>query len=356
MAYTTINKSSEHFNTKLYTGNGSYGHGITGVGFQPDLVWIKNRVDNADHRIFDAVRGTDKSLSSNTTNATVTGVNLLHSFDSDGFTVDDDGAINTNNNAICSWNWKAGTSISGATVGLGTLKTYTGSVNTTAGFSVIKYTGNGTAGHQFPHGLGVAPKMVIVKRTNSSAQWIVYHTSTGSTGATYLNDTGGFNTVQGFWNNSAPNSTSMPLGTDAAGNGNGDTYIAYCFAEKTGYSKFGKLISNGSDDGAFTYTGFAPKFVMLKPNVTDAWSHWYMFDTARKENLNDMPLYANLSTQEGYYGGSPATNYAQIDILSNGFKIRRGSGWGGGSSGRELIYMAFGQSIVGSNGVTAKAR
>jgi len=355
MAYTTINKSSEHFNTKLYTGTGS-SQAITGVGFQPDLLWLKPRSTTGYNRLFDAVRGAGYQLYSNETSASGLDTNQMSAFNSDGFTLGNETGSNANGTTFVAWNWKAGTSISGATVGLGTLKTYTGSVNRTAGFSVIKYTGNGTAGHQFPHGLGVAPKMVIVKRTNSSAQWIVYHTSTGSTGATYLNDTGGFNTVQGFWNNSAPNSTSMPLGTDAAGNGNGDTYIAYCFAEKTGYSKFGKLISNGSDDGAFTYTGFAPKFVMLKPNVTDAWSHWYMFDTARKENLNDMPLYANLSTQEGYYGGSPATNYAQIDILSNGFKIRRGSGWGGGSSGRELIYMAFGQSIVGSNGVTAKAR
>ena len=148
----------------------------------------------------------------------------------------------------------------------------------------------------------------------------------------------------------------MPLGTDAAGNGNGDTYIAYCFAEKTGYSKFGKLISNGLDDNTFTYTGFAPKLVILKPNVTDGWSHWYMFDTARDTNLNDKPLYANLNTQEAYYGGSPATDYAQMDILSNGFKIRRDGNWGGGGSGKELLYMAFGQSLVGSNGVTAKAR
>jgi hypothetical protein len=355
MAYTTINKSSEHFNTKLYTGTGAT-QAVTGVGFQPDFIWNKQRNGTYDHYLFNSLSGTGKYMKSNTTGSEGTNSDTVTSFDSDGFTLGNAAGNNGSGNTMASWNWKAGTSISGATVGLGTLKTYTGSVNTTAGFSVIKYTGNGTAGHQFPHGLGVAPKMVIVKRTNSSAQWIVYHTSTGSTGATYLNDTGGFNTVQGFWNNSAPNSTSMPLGTDAAGNGNGDTYIAYCFAEKTGYSKFGKLISNGSDDGAFTYTGFAPKFVMLKPNVTDAWSHWYMFDTARKENLNDMPLYANLSTQEGYYGGSPATNYAQIDILSNGFKIRTGSGWGGGSSGRELIYMAFGQSIVGSNGVTAKAR
>jgi len=355
MAYTTINKSGDCFNTKLFTGNGGT-QSITGVGFQPVWVWLKSRSVADSPILFDAVRGVTKRLMTNSTGAESTEAQEVQSFDSDGFTVGSSDNANRSGATMVGWNWKAGTSISGATVGLGTLKTYTGSVNTTAGFSVIKYTGNGTAGHQFPHGLGVAPKMVIVKRTNSSAQWIVYHTSTGSTGATYLNDTGGFNTVQGFWNNSAPNSTSMPLGTDAAGNGNGDTYIAYCFAEKTGYSKFGKLISNGSDDGAFTYTGFAPKFVMLKPNVTDAWSHWYMFDTARKENLNDMPLYANLSTQEGYYGGSPATNYAQIDILSNGFKIRTGSGWGGGSSGRELIYMAFGQSIVGSNGVTAKAR
>nr|BAR37482.1 hypothetical protein [uncultured Mediterranean phage uvMED] len=199
----------------------------------------------------------------------------------------------------------------------------------------------------------------MVKGTDANStpdQWMVYHEALGNTKRIKLNSTDGSATGSGYWNNTTPTSSLFTVGSSSEGNSANGVYIAYCFAEKTGYSKFGKLISNGSDDGTFTYTGFAPKFVMLKPNVSDAWSHWYMFDTARDTNLNDKPLYANLATQEAYYGGSPATNYAQIDILSNGFKIRRDSNWGGGSSGRELIYMAFGQSLVGSNNVPCTAR
>ena len=172
-----------------------------------------------------------------------------------------------------------------------------------------------------------------------------------------LHDTSASQTSSAAWNNTTPSSTVFTLGDYTSTNTNNGNYIAYCFAEKKGFSKFGKLTSNGSDNGSFCYTGFAPKWVMLKPNVTDGWSNWYIFDTTRDHpQLNDMPLYANLTTQEGYYGGSPASNYAQIDLLSNGFKIRRDGNWGGGSSGRELIYMAFGQSIVGSNNVPATAR
>jgi len=343
MAYTTINKSSEHFNTKLYTGTGS-SQAITGVGFQPDLLWLKPRSTTGYNRLFDAVRGAGYQLYSNETSASGLDTNQMSAFNSDGFTLGNETGSNANGTTFVAWNWKAGTSISGATVGLGTLKTYTGSVNTTAGFSVIKYTGNGTAGHQFPHGLGVAPKMVIVKRTNSSAQWIVYHTSTGSTGATYLNDTGGFNTVQGFWNNSAPNSTSMPLGTDAAGNGNGDTYIAYCFAEKKGYSKFGSYVGNDNNDGAFIYTGFKPAFVMIKK--TNEANDWFIQDNKRLGyNPSNSYLEANTNLAE--------QTETDIDILSNGFKCRS---TGGGHNDGTYIYMAFGQSLVGSNNVPCTAR
>ena len=355
MAYTTINKSTDYFNNKIYTGNGST-NAITGVGHQPDLVWIKSRTEAHHHRLFDAVRGATKKIFSSQTNTESTDAGSLTSFDADGFTHaggDTDG--NGNGQSYASWNWKANGAGSANTDGS---ISSTVSVNTTSGFSISKYTGTGSAGATVGHGLGVAPKMIIAKGLTYADVWIVGGDNLGGWNKEmYLNSTSAVATNNNAFNGVAPTSSVFTLGSGNGTNKSGDDYIAYCFAEKTGYSKFGKLISNGSDDGTFTYTGFAPKFVMLKPNVSDGWSNWYIFDTTRDyPQLNDMPLYANLSTQEGYYGGSPATNYAQIDILSNGFKIRRGSGWGAGGSGTELIYMAFGQSLVGSNNVPCTAR
>ena len=350
MAYTTINKSSEHFNTKLFTGNGST-NAVTGVGFQPDFVWLKNRNTTANHHLYDAVRGATKQITSVDTRAESTQTNGLTAFGSDGFTVGIDGDINGSGNGIASWNWKANGA--GSTNTVGDINS-TVSVNTTAGFSIVKWTGNNTAGNTVGHGLGAVPKVVIIKRLDTTGSWISKFNSS-TDGYFYLHTADGISSSSGWLPTS---STTFTLANQwTSYNASGSNYIAYCFAEKTGYSKFGQLISNGNDSGSFCYTGFAPKWVMLKPNVTDGWSHWYIFDTARDHpQLNDMPLYANLTTQEGYYGGSPATNYAQIDMLSNGFKIRRDGNWGGGGNGTELIYMAFGQSLVGTNGVTAKAR
>jgi hypothetical protein len=365
MAYTTINKSADYFNTKLYTGNGT-SQSITGVGFQPDLIWVKERSSTSSHQLVDAVRGLYKRLLPNGTNAESNdsgAPNDFNSFDSDGFSILAGGAVNENSQTYASWNWKAGssnTSVSASGSGNGAYNACTHRANTTAGFSIVQYTGrnadisNGEHS-RVTHGLGVKPDFLIIKRTDTSENWVVT-TGTSNDNHLVLNSTnaesGSFYT--GNQNNS--NSTYFLVGNSGRVNQESGTYIAYCFAEKQGFSKFGKLISNGSDDGAFTYTGFAPKWVMLKPNVTDAWSNWYIFDTARDTNLNDKPLYANLGTQEAYYGGSPATNYAQIDMLSNGFKIRRDGNWGGGANGTELSYMAFGQSLVGSNNVPATAR
>jgi len=354
MAYTTINKSTDYFNTKLYSGQ-SGDLTVTGVGFEPSLTWIKHRNGGGSNVLTDAVRGVTKELITNNSNAETTSAEGLQAFLSDGFRVGDDhGDYNRTGRTYASWNWKANGAGSANTDG--SINSIATSANATSGFSIVKYTGNGSTNQTIGHGLGTVPDFVIVKQTNTSRNWPTYSRAMGN-GVTFLDITDGF--ASGYTNYFYPaGMTTTTFGISDNGNINesGGTYIAYVFSSRTGYSKFGKLTSNGSDDGTFTYTGFAPKWVMLKPSVTDGWSNWYIFDTTRKENLNDMPLYANLSTQEGYYGGSPATDYAQIDILSNGFKIRRGSGWGAGGSGRELIYMAFGQSLVGTNGVTAKAR
>jgi hypothetical protein len=353
MAYTTINKSTDYFNTKLYTGNGSLPRAITGVGHQPDFVWIKNRDVGYHHQLYDSVRGTSAGVLYSTLTDAEDSTYQLSSFDSDGYTMGSNlGAVNGNGEDIVSWNWKANGAGSYNTDGS---ITSTVSANTTSGFSIVKWTGSGATA-TIGHGLGSVPKMIIVKNTQASENWIVYHSTLGSSKHLKLNLTDAEATTGGTWNHTNPTANVFTVHTNTNVNASGNSMIAYCFAEKTGYSKFGKLISNGSDDGTFTYTGFAPKLVILKPNVTDDWSNWYMFDTARDTNLNDKPLYANLNTQEAYYGGSPATNYAQIDILSNGFKIRRDGNWGGGGNGTELIYMAFGQSIVGSNNVPCTAR
>jgi len=358
MAYTTINKSSNYISTKLYTGTGS-SQSITGVGFQPDMNWHKTRTTSGyNHCFVDAVRGPTKFLRPNLSNSEDTYTGSFVSFDSDGFSVGADGSngeTNKSGDSFVSWNWKANGTGSSNTDGT---ITSTVSVNTTAGFSIVKYVGNTVAGATVGHGLGAVPSVIMIKQTTGSTNWTVYHKGLGSHAKyLYLDASNGETTDSGNFDN-VPTSSTFLLGSNSGVNAaSGSTYIAYCFAEKTGFSKFGKLISNGNDSGSFCYTGFAPKWVMLKPNVTDGWSNWYIFDTTRDHpQLNDMPLYANLSTQEGYYGGSPASNYAQIDLLSNGFKIRRDGNWGGGSSGRELIYMAFGQSIVGSNNVPATAR
>jgi len=358
MAYTDIDDPTIYFETLSWTGNGNTPRTFTGLDFAPNMTWSKRRDDAAGHNLLDTVRGAgvDSELCPSTNgvegsnNANAYG--YLSAFTSDGFTVtagsSDNAYWNNNTATYVAWNWKAGSSISGATVGLGTLKTYTGSVSTTAGFSIIKYTGNGTSGHQFPHGLGVAPKVVIVKRTNTSAQWNVFHASLGSTGALYLNDTIAFNVVQGFWNNSAPNSTSMPLGTDAAGNGNGDTYIAYCFAEKQGYSKFGSYKGNGNADGTFVYTGFKPAMVICKKSSA-AGTNWGIIDNKRANSFNQISAMLNPNSS----GSEGANN--NCDFVSNGFKWRTNDGNSNASA--TYIYMAFAESpFVTSTGIPTNAR
>ena len=343
MAYTDIDKPSDYFNTKLYTGNGGT-QSITGVGFQPDLNWTKGRNVCTFHMLTDAVRGVTKAIQSNTSTAEQTFASGLTSFNSDGFTAGNSNDINGNYNYV-SWNWKANGTGSANTDG--TISS-TVSANTTSGFSIVSWTGNGSAGATVGHGLGSTPKMIIVKRRNTAAQWNVYHESLGNTGALYLNDTRTFNVVAGFWNNTSPNSTTFTLGTDAAGNASGDTYIAYCFAEKKGFSKFGSYVGNGNADGTFVYTGFKPAWVMIKASSTA--QSWQMSDNKRDTfNAVDHRLRPNES-------GAESTSPEWIDFCSNGFKLRNNDvAWNG--SGQTYIFMAFAENpLVGTNNIPATAR
>jgi hypothetical protein len=347
MAYTTINKSSLHFNTKLYTGNGST-QALTGVGFQPDWVWLKDRNDTSSHRLYDVVRGVTKRIQSNTTAAEATEADGLTAFGTDGFTLGSNAATNANSTTYVSWNWKAGNS-QGSSNTDGSINTTYTSVNTTAGFSIGTYTGNNSNAQTIGHGLGVAPKMYMIKRRDSTSAWGVYHASLGENKYLQLETTNAEATDTGIWNNTAPTSTVLSLGNAGYfNNASGGTYVCYAFAEKKGYSKFGSYTGNGNADGTFVYTGFKPAFVMCK-RTDGGTQNWCIMDNKRGYNPDVQQLHPNNSNVESLGSGDT------LDLLSNGFKMRVNDGDKNGS-GETFIYMAFGQSLVGSNNIPCTAR
>ena len=347
MAYTTINKSTDNFNTVTYTGNGST-NAITGVGFQPDFTWIKRRDGGTtSHQLFDAVRGVTKRLYSNTTDAENTNATTLTAFGTDGFTVGSNTGVNPNGNGVVAWNWKAGTGAGSANTDGSINTTYT-SVNTTAGFSISKYTGNGTTGATVGHGLGAIPKWIIVKRLDSATtNFQVYHSSMGAEKYIQLNTTSGQSDSDVLWNDTAPTNQVFSLGNYSHVNYNGSPHIAYCFAEKTGYSKFGSYTGNGNTDGTFIYTGFKPAFIMQKK--TSGTSDWVIYDNKRDTS--------NVVTQELKPNSNAAeSSNTNIDILSNGFKQRANYAYTN-NSGATYIYIAFAEApLVGSNNVPCTAR
>jgi hypothetical protein len=352
MAYTTINKSTDYFNTKLYTGNGST-QTISGVGHQPDLTWVKVRSETGGHRLADAVRGYTKYIFSNGTDAEGTNSNNITSWNSDGFALGN-GSINENTRTYASWNWKANGAGSSNTDGS---ITSTVSANTTSGFSIVSWSGDGSDA-TIGHGLSSTPKMIIHKHRSGSVQWNVYHASAGTGGYLRLDSTSAFSSNSGFFG-TAPTSSVFSPGSHSYMSGSGNDNIAYCFAEKTGYSKFGSYVGNGNADGSFIYTGFKPAFVMIKRiSNTD---NWYMKDnkrsgTAALQNFGQMNPN---QTQHPSANNSNAENKASAfatDILSNGFKLR-GTDAGLNQSGESYIYMCFAEaSLVGTNNVPCTAR
>ena len=351
MAYTTIDKPTDYFNTVLYTGDGTSSKAITGVGFQPDWVWLKARNHAYSHQLFDVVRGATKLLTSEATDAeqTLSGVT---SFDSDGFTVGSDAGSNGSAKTFASWNWLAGGSASSNTDGDITSSV---SANTTAGFSIVSYTGSGTASDTVGHGLGVTPAMIIVKNRTEATSWCVAHKSLSADKVLRLEGTNAEGDIGDGELDSPPNNSStfgFNNGTSGTPlkvvNESSDNYIAYCFAEIKGYSKFGSYTGNGNADGTFVYTGFKPAWVMTK-STTQAY-RWYMFDNKRNEfNVINGRIFANDSASE-------QTNQNTIDFTSNGFKIRTGDAEINGS-GQTIIYMAFAESpFVTSGGIPTTAR
>ena len=345
MAYSSITKPSDYFSTKLYTGNGGT-QAITGVGHQPDWTWIKRRDSSvADHSLHDVVRGSTNRLESNTTNAESSQANSITSFNTDGFTLGNYATVNGSGNIFASWNWKAGAG-QGSSNTDGSINTTYTSVNTTAGFSISGYTGTGSNA-TVGHGLGAIPKMIIFKVRDGATAWVVYHKNVGPTKGLFLNTNGTGSTVSAYFQDTNPTSSVFSVGSDADTNGSSKSMITYCFAEKTGFNKFGSYIGNGDANGTFVYTGFKPAFVMLKNTTTAA--SWLMYDNKRLGyNVDNNELVANTADDE--------ETYDQIDILSNGFKMRA-NGTSTNKSGDTFIYMAFAENpFVASNYNVATAR
>jgi len=330
---STIVKGNTVMDATLYTGNLT-GQSITNAAaFKPDLVWIKSRSAATDNKLTDSVRGATLALVSNSSAAETTDLTGLTAFNSNGFTL---GASTTYNNTgatYVGWQWQAGQS-SGSSNTSGTI-TSTVSVNTTAGFSVVTFTANGVTGATVGHGLGVAPKFMIVRARNTAQGiWPVYHASIGNTGYLALNTTAATTTNIGMWNNTSPTSTVFTIGDPGFLWGSGFTYVAYCWSEIAGFSRFGSYTGNGSTDGPFVYTGFRPKFIMYKR--TDATQSWILMDTSRSPyNVADKFLGANFADSE--YTGTI------LDMLSNGFKVRE-AGTQTNANGGTYIYMAFAEN------------
>jgi len=345
MAYTTIDNPSEYFNTVLFTGNGANDHAITGVGFQPDWVWLKGRNSSDGHNLWDSNRGANKRLFTHNTNAELADTNSLKSFDSDGFTMDNDPGINGSGDTYVTWNWKA----NGGTTASNTSGSTNSTVqaDTTAGFSIVTHTGTGSGSTTVGHGLGKVPAMIIVKDRGQARSWNVYHQSIGNNSGVNLNGTGAQSGADsGWWNNTSPTSSVFTLGTYENESAN---YVSYCFAEIQGYSKFGSYTGNGNVDGPFVYTGFKPKYLLQRR--TNASGQGWTIQNPDNQSYNEINNYHFAQSD-----GSTFTGYAQIDFLSNGFKIRRADAQTNGS-GDTYIYMAFAEHpFVSSNGVPTTAR
>ncbi len=343
MAYTTIDDPSAHFQTVLWTGDGNDNKQITNDGnsdLKPDLVWLKDRTQAESHALFDSSRGASVRLQSNNTNAESTESATQKSFTTDGFTVGTSGSVNNGSNPdqYVAWQWKANggstsTNSSGAT-------NSTVQANTDAGFSIVTFTTTGST-TTFGHGLGVKPAVIISKYRSGSPWYVFTDILTGSMQYGVLNESNAFTNTS----YDAPTSTVFQINDDASRN-----HVAYCFAEKQGYSKFGKYTGNGNADGPFVYTGFKPVFILFKKS-SDSGDNWMMYDNKRPGfNVTDEALHPNSSAAE--YDNANAN----LDILSNGFKLRSSFGWVNQSS-HTYIFMAFAENpFTTSTGIPTTAR
>jgi hypothetical protein len=338
MPTPTIPDGKLFMNATTYTGTGAslnVINGNTGQSFQPDLVWLKIRSSADSNGLFDSVRGAGKRLQSNDTSVEATTTAVQSAFLSNGFTVGTDVQSNGNGSTYVGWQWKAGGAAVTNTAGSISAQV---SANTTSGFSIVTYTGNATSGATVGHGLGVAPSFIIAKsRTQTAVDWPTYHISTGNNGGCTLNEALAKVTTAGWWNNTTPSSTVFTIGNGAQTNGSAQSMVAYCWAPVAGYSAFGGYTGNGSTDGPFIYTGFRPKFLLIKR--TDAGRNWFIYDTSRSPfNATLLELSPNLSNAEATSAGSLG-----FDLLSNGFKLRTNQS-AYNESTATYIYAAFAEN------------
>jgi len=345
MAYTAIDLPTDYFNTKLWTGDGNTTQAISGVGHQPDFVWIKNRnLSSGPNLFFDSVRGTNKALVSNNDNAEASVSGYLNSFDSDGFTVGNDGAVNGSGDTYCSWNWLAGGSASSNSDGSITSSV---SANTTAGFSIVTYTGSGSNPATIGHGLGAVPQvMILKKRTGSSAlEWKVYHEGMGNAKYLILDKSNAQASDTTIWNSTTPSSSVFTVGSSDTNNT--DNYVVYCFAEKKGFSRFGSYVGNGSSDGSYIHLGFKAAYIMIKG--TGSGTNWFIQDNKRNPH-NIVDKYFNADSNAADQSAD------MFDITANGIKQRNTFANLNGS-GSTYIYLAFAEApFVSSGGIPTTAR
>ena len=348
MAYTTIDKPQDYFNTLLYSGDGSSSSARTGVGFQPDWMWFKRRDGSGTHAVFDIVRGTNgtvyRRLLPQSTNAEDTASGTVLAIGSDGFTLGNDSNINQSGETYVSWNWLGSNTTASNSDGS---ITSTVSANTTAGFSIVGYTGTGSNA-TVGHGLNSAPEMVIIKqRTESIQSWCTFHAAIGAGKFIDLNRSDAVNNNGSTRYTSVPSSTVLNLGSSDAVNKSGKDYVGYVFNSVKGYSKMTQYTGNGSSDGPFVYTGFKPAWVIHKGMNNS--NGWHVHDNKRDPiNPCNTPLFPQASIGEG--------SDTLCDFLSNGLKIRSTLGSRNGNGSTYLI-MAFAENpFVSSSGVPGTAR
>ena len=334
---STIPKGANFMAATLYTGTGSaqsISNAVNGVSFQPDWVWLKSRSGARNHRLMDTVRGINNVLSSDLTSAEYAG-SALSSINSNGFTLNTTDNQNVSSETYIGWQWKANGA--GVTNTSGSI-TSTVSANTTSGFSVVTYTGNATSGATIGHGLGVTPSMVIIKSRSAVGSWSVYHQTVGTDNYLLLNSTAASGPASG-WISVSSSTIGNPTYYSTSINDSGVTYVAYCFTQIAGFSAFGSYTGNGSTDGPFVYTGFRPRYVLIKRTDASTGADWFTYDTSRNPyNTANLLLFSNLSDAEAASGGS-----SYLDILSNGFKAR-GNSNGINASAATYIYAAFAEN------------
>ena len=349
MAYTNIDDPTEHFQTKLWTGNAT-NRTIDldeNATMQPDFSWVKSRSNTYEPYMQNSTSGTSKYLRSHSSASEQNGT--IVTYNSSGFGIGSGAENNTNNTTNVGWFWKGNGGTTSSLTG-GNINSVV-QVNQTAGFSIVTYTGNTGTGQSVNHGLGVTPTFIMVKKISGTGDWFVYNRRLGNTKHMHLNTDAAVSTTSEF-GNYGPNADSFYVSSGTCENT--ENYIAYCFADIQGYSKFGSYIANGSADGPFVYTGFKPGLVILR-NSTNSGYNWWMLDSKRNEfNLTDLVLYTNLTATE--FDGSGHASNMGVDFLSNGFKVRT-TNTAINNNGGETIYMAWAENpFVTSTGVPATAR